>query len=113
VIQSSLGSLIQRKDSHIDHYPKQFDEIVEEWVKKYNVKSEDVELVDGGDNTTVCEMVDKELLESFVNYHKEQATYRIVLNKVNLQESLKKKDFVSVDTLAGAACSGGVCEIIF
>ena len=55
------------------------------------MKSEDVELIDGGDNTTVCEMVDKELLESFVNYHKEQATYRIVLNKVNLQRKRPKK----------------------
>ncbi len=26
---------------------------------------------------------------------------------------LGKKDFISVDTLAGAACSGGVCEVVF
>jgi len=32
---------------------------------------------------------------------------------IDLKESLKEKSFVSVDTLAGAACSGGVCEIIF
>lgn len=91
VLCEETGLKLKRKDSHIDHYPKQFDEIVEEWVKKYNVKSEDVELIDGGDNTTVCEMVDKDLLESFVNYHKEQATYRIVLNKVNLQRKRPKK----------------------
>lgn len=51
-------------------------------------------------------------LKDCYNLHKWN---KIMVNfkEIDLQKSLKKKDFVAVDTIAGAACSGGVCEIIF
>lgn len=81
---------VKKKNSHIDHYPKQFDEIVKEWIDMHELSSEEIVLVSNGDNSTAWDMEDKSLLESFINYHKEQATYRIVLDKVNLQRGKSK-----------------------
>lgn len=81
---------VKKKNSHIDHYPKQFDEIVKEWIDMYKLNSEEIVLLSNGDNSTAWDMEDKSLLESFIRYHKEQATYRIVLDKVNLQRSKSK-----------------------
>lgn len=81
---------IKKKDSHIDHYPKQFDEIIKDWVELNDVKSEEIVLISNGDNTTAWSMEDQDLLETFIEYHKEHATYRIVLNKVNLQRERSK-----------------------
>lgn len=82
---------IKKREAHLDHYPKQFDEIVKDWVNKYNVKAEEVELINLGDNTTVWEMADKDLLNKFIEMHKEVAQYRVVLGKVNLQRSPAKR----------------------
>ena len=85
------GLKIKKREAHLDHYPKQFDEIVKDWVNKYNVKAEEVELINPGDNTTVWEMADKDLLNKFIEMHKEVAQYRVVLGKVNLQRSPAKR----------------------
>lgn len=76
---------IKKKESHIDHFPVQFDTIVKDWTKMRGVKSEEIVLVRPPANSTVWEMEDKELLQSFIDYHKSVAKYRVVLNKVNLQ----------------------------
>lgn len=91
VLCEETGLKLKMKDSHIDHYPKQFDEIVQEWADKYNVVSEDVKLIPPGDNATVWGMADNKLLLSFQEYHLSQARYRIVLNKVNLQRKKSKR----------------------
>lgn len=83
---------IKQKDAHVDHFPLQFDEIVKEWVDIIGKKSEDIVLLrPERDNKTVWEMEDKELLNSFVEFHKTVATYRVVLNKVNQQRKKAKK----------------------
>lgn len=82
---------VKKKDSHIDHFPKHFDAIVQEWVTKKGVTSEGLEIVPAGDNGAEWEIVDKGLLQDFVDFHKEQAQYRIVLNKVNLQRAQAPK----------------------
>lgn len=91
VICEETNLKVKMKDSHIDHYPKQFDEILQEWADKYSVVSEDVSLTPPGDNGTVWIMDDESLLQSFKDYHAETATYRIVLNKVNLQRKKAKR----------------------
>lgn len=82
---------VKMKDSHIDHYPQQFDEILQEWANKHSVVSEEVNLTPPGDNATVWIMDDQQLLQSFKDYHSKVATYRIVLNKVNLQRKKAKR----------------------
>lgn len=79
------GLKIKKKDCHIDHFPTQFDEIIKGWAELNNISSEEVVLVPPPDNGTVWFMQDEELLQSFKDYHEAVATYRIVLNKVNLQ----------------------------
>lgn len=82
---------LKKKDSHLDHYPKQFDEIVKEWIDIMQLSSQDIVLVAPPDNGTAWFMQDEVLLKSFQDYHKEQAQYRVVLNKVNLQRKKSSK----------------------
>ena len=92
VICAETGLKIKKKDAHIDHYPMQFDEIVKEWVNMNGISSEDITLSrPKGDNNTVWDMKDDKLLSSFIDFHKSIATYRIVLNKVNLQRGKSER----------------------
>lgn len=89
---AETGLKIRKRDSHIDHFPVQFDEIVKEWVDINGLRSEDIILVKPKkDNATFWPFEDQELLQSFLDYHQKVATYRIVLNKVNLQRKRPKK----------------------
>jgi ribonucleoside-triphosphate reductase len=51
-------------------------------------------------------------LKDCFNLHK-WCTISNSLKKIDFSSELQKKTFVDVDTLAGAACAGGTCEIIF
>ena len=61
------------------------------WVDANSVKSEDIDIYYLGDNTTCWKMENQELLQKFIKLHEEVATYRVVLNKVNLQRSKSAK----------------------
>jgi len=90
VICPETNLKVRKKDSHIDHYPKQFNEIVKDFIDIHNISSESLVIHHPGDNATVWIMEDQELLNKFVEYHHEVAEYRIVLNKVNLQRKKSK-----------------------
>lgn len=57
----------------------------------------------------------QQMIECLKDCHNLHKWNKIMVNfkEVNLQGSLKKKEFVDVNTLTGAACSGGVCELVF
>lgn len=82
---------VKKAEAHIDHYPLQFDEIVKIWVDKNDVESSQIKLVSNGDNSAEWDMEDKELLQSFIDIHQKYATYRVVLNKVNMQRGKSKR----------------------
>lgn len=82
------------KSSHLDHYPKQFDQIVHEWCSENNLVLEDIKLEDSKDNSCVNILADKDLEKNFFDYHLRVAEYRVVLNKVNLQRGKWKKEDV-------------------
>lgn len=77
---------IRMKDSHLDHHPKSFDDIVKDWSEKFSVSSVDIELDYPKDDENCWPFKDKNLLKSFVDFHKVFAEYRVVLDKVNLQK---------------------------
>lgn len=77
---------IRMKDSHLDHHPKSFDDIVKEWSEKFSISSDDIELDYPKDDDLCWPFRDKEMIESFVDFHKNTAEYRVVLDKVNLQK---------------------------
>ena len=76
---------IRTRDSHIDHYPKTFNTIVEEWVKLECLDIKTIKVKPSGDNTQDELLEDDSLCDSFYRYHESVAEYRIVLDKVNLQ----------------------------
>lgn len=86
----STGLKITMKSSHLDHYPKQFDEIVSEWLKLNKLKLGDIKLESSKDNQVVKSLVDNKLSENFYEYHLKVAEYRVVLSQVNLQREKAK-----------------------
>ena len=90
VLCHETGLKVTKKASHLDHYPTQFDEIVSNWFKLNKLKLSDIVLEDSWDNKRQNELADTKLVESFRNYHKEVAKYRIVLAAVNLQRKKAK-----------------------
>ncbi len=87
---AETGLKIDKKSSNVDHYPVQFDEIVYDWFIINRLSLKDIELKDDGDNTLIEELVDEEMADAFRRYHKEVATYRVVLDKVNQQRPRAK-----------------------
>lgn len=84
---------ISKKSSHLDHYPLQFDEIVNLWLEDNNLTLSDIKLEVTTDNHTAAELKDCALTKSFFKFHKKVAKYRVVLDKVNLQRGRAKVDF--------------------
>lgn len=81
---------INKKSSHLDHYELQFNEIVKLWLEKENIDIKNITLVKSEviDYDMIIE--EEEIKESFYKFHKEHASYRVVLDKVNLQRSPSK-----------------------
>lgn len=82
---------MKRKDSHLDHYPRQFEEILKDWTDIHSIKSDDLVIYPAGDNTNGWLFEDQDILKSFIDFHKDVAEYRVVLNKVNLQRKRSPK----------------------
>jgi hypothetical protein len=89
----STGLKITVKTSHLDHYPKQFDEIVADWLKLNKLKISNIKLEDSKDNQVSKELLDIKLSLSFFEYHLKTAEYRVVLSQVNLQRKRAKVDW--------------------
>lgn len=83
VMCAETGLLIERKDSHFDHYPKQFDEIIKDWVLENGISLSDIVLLE--DDIGAKYLADDQLAMSFIDYHSSVVEYRVVLDKVNMQ----------------------------
>lgn len=82
---------ITKKNSHLDHYPVQFDEIVDAWLKEYNLDFNNFPTYAKNEAEYIS---DESLLDSFRRYHAKVAKYRVVLALVNQQrEKAKGLDF--------------------
>lgn len=86
VVCSETKLKIRKKDSHLDHHPKSFEMIVKEWADNEGLSSEDIDLEYPKDDELCWPFRDKSLVNSFVEFHKVVAEYRVVLDKVNLQK---------------------------
>lgn len=83
---------------------KKEDLLKRDWVRRANKFSTNYF------NSDVLEMTN--CLKDCFNLHK-WCTISNGLQKVDFSNELQKKSFVEVDTLAGAACAGGACEVGF
>ena len=82
VICPETNLKMKRNDSHLDHYPKQFNEIVADWFAVNNLTFDSLEILSGDECWT---LKDRKLSKSFFAYHEKVAEYRVVLDKVNQQ----------------------------
>lgn len=90
-ICEETGLKVTKKTSHLDHYPKQFDELVADWLKDKGLKLADIELTPSRDNDVQDYLKDEALAKDFYDYHKENAKYRVVLSAVNMQRKKAKR----------------------
>ena len=87
---AETGLKIKKTESHLDHYPLQFEEIVYNWFMKNKLKLKDLDIQPKHDNGYYWEILNEGLADDFIAYHRQVATYRVVLAKVNLQRSRAK-----------------------
>lgn len=81
------GVPLHHGNSHLDHYPEQFDSIVERWLSVNGYTFNDIglhSLIAGGHCVS-----DKAVEESFSEFHEKEAKYRLVLDKINLRRKRK------------------------
>ncbi|MEJ2905053.1 DCL family protein [Pedobacter panaciterrae] len=84
------GEILTKENTHIDHYDKPFDEVVNEWIKHLNIDSVHSCINDGTkDNEFDVFFTSRELNEDFVLYHNRNTNLRAISKKANL--SLLKK----------------------
>jgi hypothetical protein len=93
IICQETFSYIKRSNSHLDHYPLHFDTIVYNWLKSININLSDIELLPMQDNKAAHFLKNYNLKKNFYDYHKQNAKYRIVLDKVNLKREKSKVNF--------------------
>jgi hypothetical protein len=80
------GLKIKPKDMHLDHYPLQFEEIVDMWFKRDNLTISSFK-IKPPKGVSTCWILPPDVAASFIKFHLEIAEYRMVLDKVNLQRS--------------------------
>lgn len=78
------------KEMHVDHYPLQFEEIVEKWFLTRGLTLKTFKIYPPKGKGYKWEFEDPDLATDFYNFHLEEAKYRFVLNKVNLQRCKAK-----------------------
>lgn len=84
------GLKIKPKEMHLDHYPRQFEEIILDWMIINELRVSSINLIPPEGYGFTWSFEDPELLKSFISYHNEVVQYRGVLAKVNLQREKSK-----------------------
>lgn len=78
------------REMHVDHYPLQFEEIVEKWFLEKGLTLKTFKIYPPEGKSYNWDFEDPALAEDFYNFHLGIAEYRLVLNKVNLQRGKAK-----------------------
>ena len=86
------------KDADVDHYPKSFLEIADDWLKLQGVKTikqiDEIKIRDTQDQQNGWEMTNPKQIHNWQNYHEKEAHYRIVSHHENI--SNKSYGYISM-----------------
>lgn len=73
------------ENTHVDHaYPKTFRNLFERFIREHHVNMDKVELVRGGDNSSIVQIADKMLESLWVSFHWQEAEIRFISAEANL-----------------------------
>lgn len=84
------GLKMLENEAHLDHYPKQFEEIVCDWMKINGYTLSKIKLIPPSGYGFTWNFEDISIGKSFIEHHNSVVEYRMVLNKVNLQRCKSK-----------------------
>ena len=83
--------------SHVDHvYPLTFNSILFEFIKKYNVDLDSLEVSKDLGTSETQNILNEDVTKAFYEFHKERSVLRIVCSSANLQAK-KTKDYNNED----------------
>jgi hypothetical protein len=86
--------------SHVDHvYPLTFHSILLEFIKKYNVDLDSLEVSKDLGTTEIQHILNKDVTKAFYDFHKERSVLRIVCSSANLQAK-QTKDYAKGNPVA-------------
>ena len=83
--QKQLGVITH--DKHVDHIIF-FRDILDAFLKKYNIKIEDIEIIDCDEH---YEIKDQSIKQSWKKYHKDNAVYQMLPSNENLRRKPPRK----------------------
>lgn len=83
------GIALNRFNSHVDHSPPVFDQIVKMFIEKYDIDVDKVPLLGSIDGEIGGSFKDESMAEKFLIFHNSIANLRLISAQANLQ--LKKK----------------------
>jgi hypothetical protein len=77
--------------SHVDHvYPLTFDSIMIEFIDLYKIDVNKINLSEDDGTSEVRKILDKDIVESFYDFHKNRSVLRVVCSSANLQAKKTK-----------------------
>lgn len=77
--------------AHVDHvYPLTFDSIMLEFIKLNNIDLNNIKLSEDNGTSEVLNILDKNIVNTFYDFHKKRSVLRIVYSSVNLQAKKTK-----------------------
>lgn len=90
IVCEETGLKMKPKEAHVDHYPLQFEEIVEKWFLERGLTLNTFKIFPEEGKGVDWQFEKPEQAEDFYEFHKNLAKYRMVLYKVNVQRERAK-----------------------
>lgn len=86
VLCQATGSAVNRRNSHIDHDPKSFDGLVEEFIQQDGIVVDEVDFIGFDDGEQRKRFADHKLEKRFADFHLSNASLRVVTVNANLKK---------------------------
>jgi hypothetical protein len=80
------GLSVNRRNSHIDHDPKSFDDLVGDFIQQDGIVVDEVEFIGFDDGQQRKRFADHELEKRFADFHANNAGLRVVTVTANLKK---------------------------
>ncbi len=81
------GSKVTYQDSHVDHFDPNFNELIELFIKEYNIRLTPELFPEDEDNQVNYKILDDDISNKFTLFHKQNANLRITSKKGNLKRN--------------------------
>ena len=89
IVCPETAEKVTYQNSHVDHVNPKFNQLVISFIKKYNIKITPELFPKEEDNQTIYRILDDDISNKFIQFHKQYAKLRITSKKGNLTRKRK------------------------